>query len=826
MKKNIKRICILILAVEMFSNVTTLAASDSREGLSVGLDDREPEVGKSNVWTGDISTGDRAYIKEDGLKALGLCNIDGATYYFGKDGYVQTGWLEVDGCKYYFDNQTGQRYENMRSVIDNVEYDFDENGQAEEVLEDNDDNGRKEVLDENQNPSGSQNNTLSETGNGQIPSSTIGKDDTGWKEENGKKYYILPDGSKRVGWLSFGKVYYYCGSDGAIVTGMQKISGKWYFFNEEGIRQNDWIENDGKRYYGLADGSLCIGWLSFGKTYYYCGSDGAIVTGMQKIGGRWYYFNEAGVRQCGWIENDGKRYYGLADGSLQVGWIWFGKTRYYCDSNGAIVTGPYGVNGVSYYFDDNGVLSRAPAGWQTIGGKRYYGMPDGCFCVGWLSFGNTYFYCDSMGAIVTGPYSVDGTAYYFNAEGILEKASSGWQMINGKKYYGMPDGHFRVGWLSFGNIYYYCGRDGAVVTGFQNINGKRYFFDSNGERQYGWIVTGGKKYYGMPDGSLNTGWLWFGKTRYYCDNTGAIVTGPYGVGGKAYYFNDEGLQRPAPAGWQTINGKKYYGMPDGCFCVGWLSFGKTYYYCGSSGAIVSGEYAVDGILYSFDEFGVMQIKGGWGNYNNNVYYINPSTGFPYKGWVYFGKTRYYANSKGIMVSGWQYIGGSYYYFYPDSKKMAYNTVIGGYTLGADGKRLPKGLGEMSRKAQSYYSPTGYLVLVDRKLHKVGVFAGKKGGWTNMFYWDCGDGAPSTPTVSGVFNVGIRGYYFDSGSARCFWYTQFYGNYLFHSVLCYKDGRIMDGRVGMALSHGCVRLQISNAKWIYDNIPYRTTVVVY
>ena len=32
---------------------------------------------------------------------------------------------------------------------------------------------------------------------------------------------------------------------------------------------------------------------------------------------------------------------------------------------------------------------------------------------------------------------------------------------------------------------------------------------------------------------------------------------------------------------------------------------------------------------------------------------------------------------------------------------------------------------------------------------------------------------------------------------------------------------MDGRVGIPLSHGCVRLQIDNAKWIYDNIPRGT-----
>ncbi len=29
-----------------------------------------------------------------------------------------------------------------------------------------------------------------------------------------------------------------------------------------------------------------------------------------------------------------------------------------------------------------------------------------------------------------------------------------------------------------------------------------------------------------------------------------------------------------------------------------------------------------------------------------------------------------------------------------------------------------------------------------------------------------------------------------------------------------------------LSHGCVRLATANAKWIYDTIPYNTTVYVY
>ena len=38
--------------------------------------------------------------------------------------------------------------------------------------------------------------------------------------------------------------------------------------------------------------------------------------------------------------------------------------------------------------------------------------------------------------------------------------------------------------------------------------------------------------------------------------------------------------------------------------------------------------------------------------------------------------------------------------------------------------------------------------------------------------------------------------------------------------------ITDGRLGINASHGCVRLSIENAKWIYNTIPSGTKVIVY
>ena len=41
-------------------------------------------------------------------------------------------------------------------------------------------------------------------------------------------------------------------------------------------------------------------------------------------------------------------------------------------------------------------------GWQTINGKRYFFMPEGYMMRGWISFGQTRYYLDSNGVMVTG----------------------------------------------------------------------------------------------------------------------------------------------------------------------------------------------------------------------------------------------------------------------------------------------------------------------------------------------------------------------------------------------------------------------------------------
>jgi hypothetical protein len=58
-----------------------------------------------------------------------------------------------------------------------------------------------------------------------------------------------------------------------------------------------------------------------------------------------------------------------------------------------------------------------------------------------------------------------------------------------------------------------------------------------------------------------------------------------------------------------------------------------------------------------------------------------------------------------------------------------------------------------------------------------------------------------------------------------WMSRFYGGIGFHS-LPRKGGRVIATPLGIRpVSNGCIRLADANAKWIYDNLPAGTLVVV-
>lgn len=130
-------------------------------------------------------------------------------------------------------------------------------------------------------------------------------------------------------------------------------------------------------------------------------------------------------------------------------------------------------------------------------------------------------------------------------------------------------------------------------------------------------------------------------------------------------------------------------------------------------------------------------------------------------------------------------------------------------------------------SKNLLSTTYYLVVVDTKNFRTYIFTGHNNSWKLTKNYLCTIGKPSTPTPTGNFTIGVKGLYFGlSRGYKCNYYTQIKGNYLFHSIIYNLDGSIRDGRLGMALSDGCVRLSLQNAKWIWDNIPKGSLIHIF
>ena len=306
---------------------------------------------------------------------------------------------------------------------------------------------------------------------------------------------------------------------------------------------------------------------------------------------------------------------------------------------------------------------------------------------GWQNTDEGRVYIDKQGNRLIGMQTIEDGFYYFNENGVLQ---TGWIEFEEKKYFARADGFlYKNRVITFGSTWYYMGSDGSVQTGIISAGDKYYYADPKTGilKKQCWIEGGEKKYFAGQDGVLyRNRVITFGSTWYYMGSDGSVQRGIINAKGK-YYYGDTKTGVLKKQSWVEADGKKYFARPDASFYQNcFISFGKTYYYCGSDGAVAVGEKVVDGVVYHFESNGIMKKESGWGEYNGKKYYKNPATGFPYKNqWVSFGKTYYYANAKGLMVSGWQTIGGYRYYFDLKTNVMARNTTIDGVRIGPDGK---------------------------------------------------------------------------------------------------------------------------------------------
>ncbi len=84
-----------------------------------------------------------------------------------------------------------------------------------------------------------------------------------------------------------------------------------------------------------------------------------------------------------------------------------------------------------------------------------------------------------------------------------EAAQGTWSTTDGIWYFIVDNAAYH-GWLydSDGHVYYFDATDGSMKTGWQDIDGKRYYFNLDGVMQTGDILVDGQSYHMNADGSL------------------------------------------------------------------------------------------------------------------------------------------------------------------------------------------------------------------------------------------------------------------------------------------------------------------------------------
>ena len=633
-----------------------------------------------------------------------------------------------------------------------------------------------------------------EKGLGNIQKSSWVKQNTAWRylDENGRAV----DTKEKAGWQNIQKTWYALKTDGTVdesVNGWENVGDIW-FNSTKGV------------------GTIKTGWQNVAdKTWLYLKDDGTAdktKNGMQNINGKVYFLKD-GVAQSGKQAVDGKEYMfdaanGTATQVLGNGW--------------------QKIDGNWYWYENE-----APAkGWRVINGKWYYMET-------------------STGVMKTGFFrDANGGLYYSDGSGAMV-GNPGWNVIGGKWYWMNSNGSIYSGWLNRPSGWYYLNADGSMATGWAQVGNTWYYMNGSGAMQTGWVKTAGGWYYLTGSGAMATGWYQVGGTWYYSNNSGTMQTGWVKVGNTWYYMNGSGAMQ---TGWVKTSSGWYYLTGSGAMAIDWYQVGGTWYYSNNSGTMQTGWVNPHGTWYYLDGSGAMATNRWIGNYyvtasgamakNTWVgsYWVGadgkwvPSSGSTAGSggnWEQSGSTWYYINSDGSRVcNNWKRVNGKWYYFEADGSMVTGWKRIGGYKYYFNGSgAMVQDLDSVIGRQSSYY------ITVNRAKCQVMVYAKSETGRYDIPVktFVCSVGLPGTPTPTGTFTTPAKyRWHTLMGPSYGQYCTRIVGGVLFHSVAGSNmtSHNLSAGNynmLGQPASHGCVRLCVRDAKWIYDNCALGTTVTI-
>lgn len=645
--------------------------------------------------------------------------LNGEWYYAGNDGAILKGPQTIDGVKVYF-NQGGVQVKGyfVRDEGDNKSRYYDKDSGALAT--------NQYVIAYNPYKHRNERYYVNDQGIRLTGPQTIDGKQVYFDKYEGSQifdnfgddgYFYDQDGIRvNLGTNRYVQVkgnWYYVGNDGKILKGEQTIDGAHVYFNYNGIQ----VKGDFDYYNQFHDkdsGNLVTSrFVTANDKTYFIGADSKAIKGATVIDNTEYFFDEkTGAQVKGNFATNDKYYDGITGGLVTNSYVQVDKDWYYVGNDGKRLKGSQTINNVPVYFDpydgkqakgvfgDDGYFYDKDSGAKIdLGTNRYVYIND------------NWYYLNGEGKILKGDQTIDGVQVHFDpyygnqikgeftdSNGYVVKANSYTSPV---KFYDKDSGALvKNQYFNNNGKWYYADAQGNILKGSQTIDGVHVYFDDDGVQAKDAVLNG--YYYDKDSGAgkelPHDQFIKIGKDLYYLSSNGR--TGEITIDGKDYYIEQNG--RVLRGSFNIYQNPPYYDDETGEAVkkTGFVKSRGSWFYL-ENGKKVAGFKKIDGKLYYFSANPMNKYETNEqvrGQLARPKFYIS----FPDN--PEDNPTYYFDAETGATVTNqFVYADGHWYYFGNDGKALLFDQVINGQHLYFDyeGKQV-KGDFVTDYKGTRYY----------------------------------------------------------------------------------------------------------------------------
>ncbi|WP_410534181.1 glucosyl transferase [Streptococcus salivarius] len=702
------------------------------------------------------------YVDENGNKAIGSKEINGAWNYFDKHGELITNNFAPDGR--YYDKYGKQvdfgrnRYFELNGewyyagndgailkgpqTIDGVKVYFHQNGiQAKGYFVKDEEDNKSRYYDKdtgalatNQyviayNPSNHQNERyyVNDEGIRLTGPQTIDGKQVYFDTYEGSQvfdnfaddgYFYDQDGNRvNLGINRYVQVksnWYYVGEDGKTLRGEQTIDGAHVYF-EYGGKQVKGDFDYNKQFHDKDSGNLVTNrFVTVKDKTYFIGGDSKAIKGATVIDNTEYFFDEkTGAQVKGDFASNDKYYDGITGALVINSYVQVDKDWYYVGNDGKRLKGSQTINNVPVYFDPyDGKQAKGVFGNDGYFYDKDSGAKIDLGTNRYVFINENWYYLNEEGKILKGDQTIDGVQVHFDpyygnqikgeftdSSGYVVKANSYTSPV---KFYDKDSGALvKNQYFNNNGKWYYADAEGNILKGSQTIDGVHVYFDSYGVQAKDTVLDG--YYYDKDSGARKElprdQFIKIGDDLYYLSSNGR--TGEINIDGKDYYIAQYG--RVLRGSFNVYQEPPYYDDETG-EAVKKTGFVKSYgrwYYLEENGKKAKGLKEIDGKLYFFSNNPMNKYETHEqvrGQLVRPKFYIS----FPNR--AEDNPTYYFDAETGAAVTNqFVYTDGHWYYFGNDGKALLFDQVVNGQHLYFDyeGKQV-KGDFVTDYKGTRYY----------------------------------------------------------------------------------------------------------------------------